>query len=99
MEHDKNIDAFLMKRAVPPAADSHLAERIIHAALASIPQRMRPQSLWADFISMFAIPHPAMLAVAGIILGLLVGLDTGDGLFSLQQDWASFLDVNEGGWL
>ncbi len=98
MEHNE-INLILQRRAGPPPCPSNLAERIIHRAQLSVRERPTVQSLWAEFMSMFALPHPAVLTAAGIVLGLLVGIETGDGLFSLQQDWTSFLDINEGGWL
>jgi hypothetical protein len=99
MEHDNfNLDDMLSRRVAPKAAPD-LAERIIHAAVSQIQTRMRPQSLWDDLIGMFALPHPSVVVAAGIVLGLMVGVQASDGLTALQQDWTSFLYINEGGWL
>lgn len=100
MEHDDNntLEVMLARRTVPKARPD-LAERIIHAAIAQIPARLKPQSLWDEFLGMFALPHPSVMVAAGVLLGLAVGLQAADGLSSLQQDWTSFLYVNEGGWL
>lgn len=97
MQHDE-LDILLARRAAAkPPAD--LAERIIHAAISQIQERPRVLSFWNEMIGMFAIPHPSVALAAGVILGLLVGMQAGDGLYVLQEDWSSFLYVNEGGWL
>lgn len=99
MEHD-DIDLMLSKRAVPPKARADLSERIIHAAVAGIQEKPRKYStLWSDLMGMLVVPHPSVVVATAIILGLAVGIQAGDDLFSLQQDWSSFLDINEGGWL
>lgn len=98
MQHDE-LDTMLARRAAPPASQNGLAERIIHAAVSTIQDRPRALSLWNEFLSIFAIPHPSVAVAAGIVLGIVVGAQAGDGLFILQQDWSSFLYVNEGGWL
>ncbi|MFA5592667.1 MAG: hypothetical protein WC989_05080 [Micavibrio sp.] len=98
MQHD-DLERILLNRAAPPAPRRDLPERIIGAALQSMPQNLRPQNLWAEFLSMFAMPHPSVAVAAGIILGVMAGLQAADGLFVLQQDWSSFLEINEGGWL
>ena len=100
MQHDDNeLNAMLGRRAVPPKARADLAERIIHAAVSQVQARPRPQGIWNEIMSMFVLPHPSVAVAAGIILGLLMGVQAGDGLAVLQQDWSSFLDINEGGWL
>lgn len=97
MHHDE-LDIILGRRAVPkPRTD--LAERIIHAAVSQIQERPRRNSFWNELLAMFAIPHPSVAVAAGVIIGIVVGLQAGDGLSALQQDWSSFLYVNEGGWL
>lgn len=98
MEHD-DIDTVLAKRMSVPAARADLAERIIHRAIAAMPLPVRSGTVWTDMLSMLALPHPSVLVAASVILGLMFGVQAGDGLFSLQQDWTSFLDINEGGWL
>jgi hypothetical protein len=96
-QHDE-LNTLLARRAVPqPRAD--LAERIIHAAISKIQDSPRAMSLWNELLSVFAIPHPSVVVATGIILGVVIGAQAGDGLFILQQDWSSFLYVNEGGWL
>ncbi len=97
MQHDE-LDNLLGRRAAPkPRAD--LAERIIHAAVSQIQDKPRVLGFWNEMMAMFAIPHPSVAVAAGVIIGLLVGVQAADGLFVLQQDWSSFLYVNEGGWL
>ncbi len=100
MQHDDNeLNALLANRAVPPKARADLAERIIHAAVSQVQARQGPQGFWNEVMAMFAIPHPSVAVAAGIILGLMMGIQAGDGLAVLQQDWSSFLYINEGGWL
>lgn len=97
MQHDE-LDRLLSQRSVPrPRAD--LAERIIHAAVSHIQERPRAKGFWNELLDMLVLPHPSVAVAAGVILGLVVGAQAGDGLFILQQDWSSFLYVNEGGWL
>ncbi len=96
-QHDE-LDTLLGRRAAPRAR-ADLAERIIHAAVSKIQENPRAMSLWNELLSVFAIPHPSVAVATGIILGVVVGAQAGDGLFILQQDWSSFLYVNEGGWL
>lgn len=97
MQHDE-LDRLLRQRTVPkPRTD--LAERIIHAAVSQVQDRPRAAGFWNEILDMFVLPHPSVAVAAGVIVGLVVGAQAGDGLFILQQDWSSFLYVNEGGWL
>lgn len=98
MERDNlELERMLARRALPrPSGD--LAERIIFAAVTTM-QGKPSLSLWQELMGMIAFPHPSVMAAAGVVLGLLVGVQASDGLSSLQQDWSSFLYVNEGGWL
>ncbi|GEM_PF-2372333 len=96
---DNELNFLLSQRAAPPRARADLAERIIHAAVTQMRDKPRAQNFWDDFMAMFAIPHPSVAVATGIILGLVLGLQASDGLTILQQDWSSFLYVNEGGWL
>lgn len=96
MQHD-DIETILMKRGQAPKARPDLAERIIHAAL-QVKTRAQ-QNLWQEFLSMFAMPYPTVAATACVIVGLVIGLQAADGLSLLQQDWTSFLEINEGDWL
>jgi len=87
-----------MRRAAPPRPRADLAERIIHAALSAA--QVKPSArLWDDFMAMFMVPHPSVAVAAGVFIGLALGIEASDGLTILQQDWSSFLYVNEGGWL
>lgn len=97
MQHDE-LDTLLRQRAVPKAR-ADLAERIIHAAVSQIQDRPRITGFWSEILDMIVLPHPSVAVAAGVVLGLVVGAQAGDGLFILQQDWSSFLYVNEGGWL
>lgn len=97
MQHDE-LDTILTRRAVPKAR-ADLAERIIHAAVSQIQERPRLNTFWNELLAMFAVPHPSVAVAAGVLIGIVVGMQAGDGLFVLQQDWSSFLYVNEGGWL
>lgn len=97
MQHD-DLETMLRRRAAPVPREG-LAERIIHAALSQMQESPRAMGLWNELLSMLAIPHPSVAVATGVILGLVVGAQAGDGLFILQQDWSSFLYVNEGGWL
>ncbi len=100
MQHDDELNAILMKRASAPATPGGLAERIIHAALTQ--ERANKRRLVGfidDLMAMIVIPHPSVAVAAGIILGLMMGVQASDGLSMFQQDWSSFLFVNEGGWL
>lgn len=101
MQQDDNNDLaiLLSRRAAPPDAAPDLAERIIRKAMTQMRENPRAQNLWNELLAMFAIPHPSVAVAAGIILGLMVGVQASDGLTVLQQDWSSFLYVNEGGWL
>lgn len=98
MQQQDELDTLLACRVVP-SARADLAERIIHAAITKIQESPRAMTLWNELLSVFAIPHPSVAVATGIILGVVVGAQAGDGLFILQQDWSSFLYVNEGGWL
>ena len=98
MQQQDELDTLLARRAAPPPR-ADLAERIIHAAVSRIQESPRAMGLWNELLSMFAIPHPSIAVATVVILGLVVGAQAGDGLFILQQDWSSFLYVNEGGWL
>lgn len=98
-QHTNEAEMILARRAAPPASRADLAERIIHAAVSTLQDRPRAVSLWNEFLSMFALPHPSVAVATVIILGIAIGSQAGDGLFVLQQDWSSFLYVNEGGWL
>lgn len=96
MPHD-NIDILLTRRSAPPQCGD-LAERIIHAAMRMEPKKAG-MTLWSELMQMFALPHPSVALAAGVILGILMGIQAGDGLTVLDQDWSAFLDINEGGWL
>lgn len=96
MQHD-DIETILMKRSPAPKARADLSERIIHAALQG--KARAQQSLWQEVLSMFAFPYPTMAAAACLLLGLAIGIQAGDGLSLLQQDWTSFLEINEGDFL
>lgn len=99
MQHD-NLNEWLNKRAAP-RAPKDLAERIVHAA--AMAPKINHQTLWASIwketLSMLVIPHPSVAVAAGVVLGVLIGMHASDGLSVLQQDWSSFLEINEGGWL
>jgi len=82
-----------------PQMPHDLAERIIYAAIAGIQDLPTPRNIWDELRAMFALPHPSVVVVTTILLGLAVGLQAGDGLSMLNQDWSSFLEINEGGWL
>ncbi len=97
MQQD-DLDNMLMRRAAAPKAPSGLAERIITQALLNMP-RVTRKSFWEELGFMFALPHPRVAIAAGVILGIAMGVQAGDGLTMLQQDWSSFLYINEGGWL
>lgn len=99
MQHDDELDLILMKRTAPPAASAGLAERIIHAAVSQAQGKPLATTFWDELMAMIVIPHPSVAVAAGIILGLMAGLQASDGLSMLQQDWSSFMVVNEGGWL
>jgi len=98
MEHD-DINDFLKHRATPPRPSDGLAERIIHAAISHVQERPRIQGFWNEVMAMFVLPHPSVVVATSIVLGVVMGIQAGDGLAVLQQDWSSFLDINEGGWL
>lgn len=92
-----DINALLSKRYSPKAPQG-LAEQIIFRAVSSM-QVLPKRSFWNEFAAMFALPHPTVVLACGVLLGLAMGLQAGDGLTMLGQDWSSFLDINEGGWL
>lgn len=96
MEHD-DVTKLLSARHTP-RAPAGLAERIIFEAVSRI-QVLPKRSFWNEFAAMFALPHPSVVLASGVIVGLVMGLQAGDGLTTLGQDWTSFLDINEGGWL
>ena len=97
MEQDE-LDG-LMRRRYAPKAPKDLAERIIHAAISGIQDIQAPRNIWAEIGMMFALPHPRVVVAMSILIGVVIGFQTGDGLAPLGQDWFSFLDVNEGEWL
>jgi high-affinity nickel permease len=98
MERQDDMNNLLNARYVPKAPDA-LAERIIHAAITSLPELIQPRNIWAELGAMFALPHPSVVVATCVLVGLAVGLQAGDGLTILSQDWSSFMDINEGGWL
>ena len=89
----------LMTRRYMPKAPKDLAERIIHAAISGIQDLPAPRNIWAEMGAMFALPHPRVVIAMSILIGVVVGFQTGDGLVPLGQDWSSFLDIDEGAWL
>ncbi len=99
MQHD-NLNDWLNKRMTPKAPQG-LSERIIYAALHSGQEKPHPawDNFWNEIMGMVVLPHPSVAVATGIILGVVIGMQAGDGLSMLQQDWSSFLEVNEGGWL
>lgn len=97
MEQD-DLNRMLNSRYTPNAP-SGLAERIIHAAMMDIQARQMPRNLWAEISAMFALPHPSVVMATIVIFGVVIGIQAGDSLIPLGQDWSSFLDINEGGWL
>lgn len=99
MQDNDELNNILMKRAAAPSAPVDLAERIIHAAVSQIQAKPRVTTFWDEIMAMIVIPHPSVAIAAGIIVGLMAGLQASDGLSMLQQDWSSFMVVNEGGWL
>jgi len=96
MEHDNDLNN-LLKNRFAPQVPKDLAERIIFQAVSNLPQPAR--NFWNELSSMFTLPHPSYVMAVAIVIGLVVGLQAGDGLAMLGQDWSSFLDINEGGWL
>lgn len=98
MQHD-DLNGLLTRRAAPPKPREGLAESIIHAALTHPRARQQALGFWNELMNMFAFPHPSVAVAAGVVFGLVMGIQASDGLFLLQQDWSSFLDINEGGWL
>lgn len=99
MEQQDKLSEMLRARYMPPQAPSNLAERIIHAAMQDLQARQMPRNLWAEISVMFALPHPSVVMATLVIFGVVVGIQAGDSLIPLGQDWSSFLDINEGGWL
>jgi hypothetical protein len=97
MEQDE-LDGILSRRYAPKAPKD-LAERIIHAAISGIQELPTSRNIWAEIGAMFALPHPRVVVAMSILIGVVVGFQTGDGLAPLGQDWSSFLDIDEGGWL
>lgn len=97
MEQD-DLTRMLHGRNVPRAPQG-LAERIIHQAVSALQEPARARNIWAEIGAMIALPHPSVALATTILFGLVVGFQAGDGLSLLGQDWSSFLDINEGGWL
>lgn len=97
MEHDE-LNRVIAHRYAPQAP-SNLAERIIHAAMMDVQAGGMPRNLWAEIGAMFALPHPSVVMATIVIFGVVIGIQAGDSLIPLGQDWSSFLDINEGGWL
>jgi hypothetical protein len=97
MQHD-DLNNWLGNRAMPKRRPD-LAERIIYAAMSQVQESPVIMGFWNEMRGMFAIPHPSVALAAGIVLGLMMGVQASDGLFVLDQDWSSFLVINEGGWL
>lgn len=96
MEQDNELNGLLGNRFTPHAPQD-LAERIIFRAVTNLRQPAR--NFWTEFATMFSIPHPSYVMAVAVVIGLVVGLQAGDGLAMLGQDWSSFLEINEGGWL
>lgn len=92
-----DFETILARRAAPPRPPAGFADRIIRAAQER--PRLSPQTMWEEFASMFALPHPSVAFAACILFGVAAGVQFSDGMTTLQQDWSSFLYISEGGWL
>lgn len=93
---DYNLDDQLKNRYVPKARGD-LADRII---------RMSRESgisfrafLWTEIRSMFLLPNPAYSLAFSVVLGLLIGLEFSGEYGALENEFLSFLNIEEGDWL
>lgn len=93
-----DLDRILCKRCAPQTPRG-LAERII--AQAAMRRERGPKALVNEMAMMFVVPRPAFALGFSILLGLLIGFEAGGmtSTVSESQDFASFLVVDEGGWL
>lgn len=89
----------ILSHRYAPSVPKDLAERIIHAAVQGVRERPTPNNIWLELGAMFALPHPSVVVAMSVLIGVVVGFQAGDGLVPLGQDWTSFLEINEGGWL
>ena len=89
----------MMKARYMPKAPEGLAERIIFAAILGLQEIPARRNFWSELSTMFALPHPSVVVACGVLIGVAVGLQASDSLTILNQDWSSFMEINEGGWL
>lgn len=73
---DYGIDAFLRRRAAPPAPPRDLADSIIHAVLISDGEP-RPQwrKFWETVQQNFVLPQPAFALALVLALGFALGVN------------------------
>ncbi|MCB9989653.1 MAG: hypothetical protein H6868_10045 [Rhodospirillales bacterium] len=91
-QNNDNLDTILMQRRVPVMASPGLAGRIIAQAVA----RKQP-SWWEELADMFALPRPAVAFATALVLvaGLALGWEAEGFYWLTQEDWGSFLYINE----
>ncbi len=91
-----DLDRVLCKRCTPQTPHG-LAQRIIAQAAARSVRA--PMGVMDEIAFMFMVPRPAFALGLSVLLGLFIGFEAG-GLTTLaDQDFTSFLVVDEGGWL
>lgn len=102
-EEDKEITRILSARAAPPPPPADLNARIIAAAAQGREYSVRRAPFWAQIVSdvqaMIVLPNPRLALAACLVFGIVAGVQAGEGLSILTQDWSAFLEINEGGWL
>ncbi|MCB1531175.1 MAG: hypothetical protein H6853_00330 [Rhodospirillales bacterium] len=93
---DYDLDDRLKSRYVPKATGD-LADRIIRMS------RQRTASarvfLWTEIRNMFLLPDPAYAFAVSAVLGLLLGLGFSGEYVGLENEFLSFLNIEEGDWL
>jgi len=94
MNEEKDLDIILLQREVP-APSTNLAYRISQAAR----EKTTDKTHWYDELwRLFIIPKPAYVTAFCLLIGLYIGVFSGVEETSTQE-WFSFLEEQEEGWL
>lgn len=92
------LDQILLKRAVPEVPHD-LSGRIIRQARAHQLSPRPFRSLFLEIMDFIVLPRPAYAMAFSLCVAMIVGFEAAGGLAFAQQDWSSFLMIDEGEWL
>lgn len=97
MNDETDFNRILQKRSIPKPGNN-LASRITAAATM---QKHVPFHLivMQEVMDMIVLPKPAYALAASLVLGLVVGFQIEMANDVAIQDWFSFAQIEEEGWL